>query len=772
MKYLVILTSILLFLVLPIQAQEISPKGLTPEQTEEMLEIAKARNMSAAELRYFANSRGYGEDVINELLVEYETSFEDEEPVISPSFGENEDLLSKGVSLENELDQYSGIFGQSFFTNSVPNFLPNPDIATPKDYLLGPKDKVDIQVYGSSQESYELTVDNQGKIKVPLLGPVHVGGLSVEACNAKLKNELKKIFSGIRGPNPSVFVEVSVIGIRTITVNVVGEVEIPGNYAISAFSNVLNALYQAGGPTRKGSLRSVKVFRGGKRLAVVDLYDFFIYGRNSADINLQDNDIVLVEVYNKRVDIKGQVKRPMQYEVTGNETIKEIISWTGGLLTNADSSSIILVRDRGANQFVEDLEINDRGFPFQDGDKIWVKEVKDINSSRVQVEGAVTVPGLYGWTEGMTIKDLLVKAKGPTPDGDLGSATLFRKNNDLSPGLKSITLDDSSESEQLMPGDLLVIPSLLTYSGYQYIQVSGAVLSETTMPFYEGMTAWDAVVLAGGIKNSAVGGKLEIVRKEDGQGSRYSIIEEPIDESIDLGGRILSAPLEAFDHVYVRTSPGFQEEAIITLEGEVLHPGTYTLTSPNTTISEIINRAGGLSENAYAEGISLYRLGAERRDDKSETEIELTRLESIYQYLSNTQATSIHYNQLELIEDRINFLRETFLIEEREKRRLEEEEQEVRDVSTPVDEFENENRYNELFQRVGISYQEAIEKPGSEADIVLLPGDRIIVPRRPETVLINGEVLYPTLARYLQQRTFKQYVSQAGGVSEVAKQSK
>lgn len=768
MKYIVVLITVSLFTVFSLEAQVNPPKDLTPEQTQELLELANARNMSSAELRNFAISRGYSESVINSLLEEYETSIEEENVTLSPS-GENEQLLSDEISLENELNQYSAIYGQSFFTNSIPNFGPNPDVATPKDYVIGPKDRINIEVYGAAQQSYELDVNNEGKVIIPRLGPIQVGGFTVGAVGSKLKNELKKIFSGIREPNPTVFVEVSIVGIRTITVNVVGEVETPGNYAISAFSNVLNALYQAGGPTRKGSMRNIKIFRGGKRLAVVDLYDFFILGSNSADVSLEDNDIILVEVYNKRVDIKGQVKRPMQYEIIGDETISEIVSWTGGLLTDADSSSIILIRDQGADQFVRDLEMNDQGFPFQDGDKIWVKEVKDITSLSVQVEGAVTVSGLYGWHEGMTINELLQKAKGTTPDSDLGSATLFRQKSDLSPGLESISLDVSSGSEVLLPGDLLVIPSLLTYSGYQYIQVSGAVLTETTMPYYEGMTAWDAVILAGGIKNSAVGGKIEVVRNENGQGSRYSILEEPIDETINLGGEVNSTTLKAFDHVYVRTSPGFQEEAIIELEGEVLHPGAYTLTSPNTTISEIINRAGGLNENAYAEGISLYRIGAKRRDEISDTEIELNRLEGIYQYLANTQATSIHYNQLEMIEERINFLREAFLIEEREKKRQEEEEMELRANSIQGEESESLARYEEVFQRVGISYQEAVEQPGGEADIVLLPGDRIVVPRRPETVLVNGEVLYPTQARYLQQRSLKQYVSQAGGVTDVAK---
>lgn len=771
-KYFVILTTISLLTVFSLQGQNVTPRNLTPEQANELLELAESRNMSSAELRNFALSRGYAESDINSLLVRFEASVNSEQFGISEPLEGEEELLSEGADIERGLDQYSAIFGQSFFANSIPNFQPNSDISTPKDYIIGPKDEVNIEVYGAAQQSYELEVDNEGKIKVPRLGPVQVGGLSVEAIGSKLENELQKIFSGIRGPNPTVFVEVSVFGIRTITVNVVGEVETPGNYAISAFSNVLNALYQAGGPTRKGSMRSIKIFRGGKQLAVVDLYDFFIYGNNSADINLEDNDIILVDIYQERVDVKGQVKRPMQYEITGKETVEEIISWSGGLLSKADPSSIILLRDQGATQFVKDLELNDQVFPFNDGDKIWVKEVEDLNAQRVQVEGAVTVPGLYGWEEGMSVKDLLSKANGCAPDCDLGSATLFRKRNDLSPGLQSIALDVSSDTTKLLPGDLLVIPSLLTYSGFQYVQVSGAVLNETTMPYYEGMTAWDAVVLSGGIKNSAIGGKLEIVRKNDDSGSKYSIIEEEIDSSVEYGGKVESATLEAFDHIYVRTFPGFQEEAIVAIEGEVIHPGAYTLTSPNTSISEIISRAGGLNENAYAEGISLYRLGSKRREVKSETEIELERLEGIYQYLANTQANSVHNNQLQLIEERINDLREVYLIEKREEKRLEEEEQRLKAQSTLDDELEENDSYSELFQRVGISYKEAVENPGSEADIVLLPGDRIVVPRRPETVLVNGEVLHPTQARFLQKRTFKDYVSQAGGVTEVAKLGK
>ncbi len=769
MNKLILIVSISLLVTFTSIAQNIPTGEPLDEQMQELLDLAERRNMSVTELRNFALSLGYELNEIEELATQYETIMSSEEnPDLQP-LEMNQSLLSEGNGVEMGLDQYAPIFGQSFFSNSTPSIIPNVNISTPRDYIIGPSDEVDVEIYGASEQSHELVVDNEGNIIVPSLGPVLIGGLTTDAAIAKLKNALARIYSGIKGANPTVFVEVNIRGIRSITVNVVGEVETPGNVVIPAFSNVLNALNQAGGPTPKGSMRSIKIFRGSKQLATIDLYDFFLYGKNTADINLQDNDIILVDIYNSRVDIRGEVKRPMRYEITGNESISEIVSWAGGLLSRADSSSIILLRDQGASQFVKDLALNNEVIPLKDGDKIWVKEVEDYNSKRVQVEGAITVPGLYGWEEGMTIKELIAKAKGLAPDGDFSSATLFRRKSDLSPGLSSISLDISSDNTVLQPGDLLVIPSSLTLSGFQYIQVTGEVLNESSMPFYEGMTAWDAVVLSGGIKNSAEGGKIEIIRQDQEKRYNYEIIEEQISSYREFGGSLESIELEPFDHVFVRSSPGYQEEAIVLIEGEVLHPGSYSLTSPNTGISEIIKRAGGLTENAYSKGISLYRLGTNSQNVQSATEIELNRLEAIYKHLGKSQMNSVHKAQVQLIEERINTLREKLLLEERENRRLEADQQEVDPLVEEKEELTKPEYYSELFQRVGISYQEAIERPGSEADIVLLPGDRVVVPRRPETVLINGEVQYPTQARFLEKRAFKEYVSQAGGVTEAAK---
>lgn len=761
----------------------------------QILTEAQDKQLSSEQVRQLAQDAGLGEAEIQQLLTQIPS--EGQVPInqsgtptgLNNARGQNQRNLGDPNAPESE------IFGLDFFRNAQANFSPNPNIATPTDYILGTGDELSVEIYGTSQAQYQLRINRDGKASIPRIGPINLAGLSIQAAESQLKRSLGGIYSGIRGSNPSVFVEVGLTSFRTITVNLVGEVSAPGNYALPAFSNVLNALYSAGGPTELASLRNIKVYRDGDLLGEVDLYDFLISGSSESNFNLKSGDFIVVQVFNKRVEVSGEVKRPGIFELRGDESVEEIISWAGDFTAQAFTKNVTLLRDKGADQLAKDLLISE-SFNFQDGDELVVKETDDFESNFVQIKGAVQVEGVFEWQENITLGQLLKSAGGLTPNADATSLTVFRRNEKLLStvelGSKSTGLDSSFT---LNRGDLVLVPDVYSTQGINFVQVSGEVYDPSTVPFYEQMTVSDVITLSGGLLNAALGGKIEVIRRNQDDRSSYEIIKLDIPKNLEEVPGALQETLQPFDHIYVRTAPGFQDEVRVMLEGEVQHPGIYTIASPNMLVSELIERAGGMTKNAYVQAASLYRL----RDGSQEQEAVSKQREQIEQLMlfleRKSLEGSLHPQQVEYLENRLSQLRaDEMLARQKIARELSEDLVQTIDTSLVSESYsknlaitypsnisltigaeEEDAAPQESFGeyiRVGISLDEIILDPGGKADIILLPGDRLVVPRKPETVIVSGEVLFPNSTRYIEGKRLKTYVNQAGGFSLVAKRKR
>lgn len=610
----------------------------------------------------------------------------------------------------------SRIFGHDIFRSKMLSFEPNMTIAVPSSYVLGPGDEVIVDIYGDSQRSDKLKVAPDGTVTLDYAGPVGVSGKTLAQVQNTISGSLRPYYAGSN-------IKVSIGQTRTISVNVMGEVLTPGSYTLSAFASVFHALYQAGGINDIGTLREIKVCRGGRVIATVDVYDYILNGRLSGNIMLRDNDVILVDTYKNLVEVRGWVKRPMFYEMKAGESLRTVIDYAGGFKGGAYSESVTVERAKNANAYVfTPAEDEFTNFLLIDGDIVTIKNSATRYANVASILGAVYRPGQYEIGDAsQTVRSLIEQAGGLKEDALRTRAVLLRMKKDYSREAISIDIDGimsgTSPDIALCNEDELTISSRARELEERHLSIDGEVYSPGQYPYAENLTVEDLIIVAGGLKESASLLNVEVSRRivnpsgnKDNE-QRAEIFNIDLKNGLDLHTQT-GFKLMPYDEVYVRKSPEYSEQREVWVSGEVLFEGRYVLENQNERLSDVIKRTGGFTSKASVRDARLKRT-------MNETEL-LRRAKLIEKAESSSDSVNI--------------------------RRL--------DLS--------ETYY------VGIDLEEAMRNPGGSADLMLRAGDLIVIPQYENTVKINGEVLYPNTVTYIEGKSLSYYINQAGGYSKEA----
>ncbi len=617
----------------------------------------------------------------------------------------------------------SKIFGSDLFKNSKINFEPNLRIATPANYQLGPDDEIAIDIYGYSEVDYKLTVSPEGNITIPGVGLVNVNGLTIEQARQRIRSKLSSIYSGIKSGNTGV--NITLGNIRSIKVTLLGEVTRPGTYTLSSLATAFNALYASGGPTENGSFRLIEIVRGNRVLAKLDVYEFLMKGFQTNNVRLQDNDIIRIPPYKTRVEFVGEVKRPGLYEAIASDTFSDLLNYAGGFSDNAYKAKVKVLQNTDKERKIADIfAAQYANYKASTGDKYFVEPILDRFANRVTIEGAVFRPGQFELQEGLTLSQLIKKADGLKEDAFLSRGYITRLKDDLQTELLSFDvgkiLNGQAADVTLKREDKILIASIFDLREEYFLRIEGEVIKPGRFDFAENTSLQDLIIKAGGLKESASPQRIEVSRrvKNSDPNSASAITAQVFQINVDkdLSVNASDFKLQPYDIVAVRSSYGYEKQKQVKIDGEVLYPGTYTLTRKDEKISDLIKRAGGITALAYADGAAL------KRKNKQNEELERDKINRLLKLQRSVKDS--------LAKDSVVFAQEL--------------------------------RRNDY---VGIDMKRILKAPGSKYDLLLEDGDALTVPRQLQTVKVSGEVLYPNTSPFAQTKGFKQYVSQAGGFS-------
>ena len=690
-------------------ASELARKGVTKEQAMRVKQLYEQQNN-------VNTSKSTGTD-INESRLREETK-------------ENTSDMLEDHPTTQDLARGDQVFGRNIFNTRNLTFEPSVNLATPSNYRLGPGDEVIIDIWGASQNTIRQQISPEGTINISKIGPVNLSGMTVSAANDYLKAALNKIYNGLNNTtDPTSDIRLTLGNIRTIQINVMGEVVQPGTYALSSFSTVFHALYRAGSVSDIGSLRNVQLVRNGKNIATIDVYEFIMKGNTQDDIRLQEGDVVIVPAYDVLVKISGKVKRPMRFEMKKGESLSTLITYAGGFDADAYTRSLRVVRQNGEEYEVNTVKDMDYSiYKMRNGDVVTAEAILNRFTNKLEIRGAVYRPGIYQLSGKLnTIRELVNEAQGLTGDAFLNRAVLYRQREDLTSEVVPVDIrsimDGTSPNLALMKNDILYIPSIHDLEDRGNVTVHGEVAHPDSYPYADNMTLEDLIIQAGGLREAASTVRIDVSRRiknprstadNDTIGQMYSF-------SLKDGFVIDGQPgfiLQPYDQVYVRRSPGYQVQQNVAIEGEILFGGNYAMTSREERLSDLVNKAGGPTSYAYLRGAKLTRV-ANASEKKRMSDV-------------------VRLMQRQLGEAMIDSLGIR-----------------VEDTFT-----------------VGIDLEKALSNPKGNADLVLREGDVISIPKNTNTVTINGAVMVPNTVSYMQGKDVDYYLNQAGGYSDNAKKSK
>lgn len=683
--------------------------GLTPDQIES---LARSRGMSEKQIekfklraeRLFDNKtmeNGEGLRINTRPSVDYPDSFDE-----------------RFFFIQKINDEPN--FGFSLFRNSDLSFEPSFNIATPKNYIIGPGDLLNIDVWGASQHSYQEVVSNEGNVIISNIGPVDLSGLSIEEADKKLQSILSKIYSGIKDGNT--FLKVTLGAVRNIQINIVGEVVLPGTYNLSSLATVFNAMYVAGGPSENGSLRDVQIIRNNKVIAKVDFYEYLLKGRQTNNKRLQDQDIVFVSPYSNRVSIKGKVKREKQFDIKLSESLEDLIYFAGGFTGNAYTERIKIFRKTGKENRILDVATTYLdAINLQNGDEILIDSVLNRFENRVFITGAVFRPGVYSIDSLSTLKQLIKKADGLREDVFKDRISVFRLKDDLSVENISIDLNDLLNSNLDFPlqrEDSIRISSIYDLREDYTLRIEGEIRNPGTYAYAENLRVEDLIIQAGGLLQTASSANVEIARRTKNgkslttENKLAEIIKFPINKSLSLGEDASNFVLQPYDQVFIRRSPAYIPQMIVSIDGEINFPGKYSITSRTERISDLIKRAGNITTEAYLKGASLIR---KQTNDKVLTN----------RAINNIAKEKESSNIVEVSQDK--------------------------------------------FDVIGVDLADILKNPGGINDLYLQEGDSIRILKHSQTIKVSGSVYNPNVIPYQKGLSLKDYIYNAGGFTKGSK---
>lgn len=722
---------------------------LSDDQVRAFMRQAEASGMGDAQLEQIAQARGMRPEEIKKLRERVEKlkkedkkqSGQSDPNKIQPKkttdgrdLNYDQDSIPKQKDPETEaekalLELRSKIFGADLFKNSNLTFEPNLNMATPRNYVIGPNDEILIDIYGNSEASYNLKVSPEGNINVEYVGVIPVAGLTIEAATSRIRSRMTSVYSGLR--NSSTSLNIAIGNIRSIKVILTGEIQKPGTYTLPSLATVFNALYSSGGPTENGSFRAVELIRGGRVVAKLDIYDFLLKGEMSTNLRLQDQDIVRVPVYKSRMEIVGEVKRPGIFELLPGESFADLLRFSGDFTENAFKARVKVLKNTDTERKIADISNNQfTVYNPSTGDKFFVDRVLERFANRVSIEGAVFRPGQYELEPGLNLSQLIKKAEGLKEDAFMQRGYITRLKSDNQNQVISFDVagivNGTAADIPLLREDVISISSIFDLKEEYKVIIDGEVREPGTFDFAENITLEALILRAGGFTEGATPQRVEISRrvKNSNLNSASAITAQvfQIDIDKDLNFSKPKFELQPFDIISVRSSIGYEVQRQVKIEGEVLYPGMYTIINKDERVSDLVKRAGGLTALAYAKGASLKREGPAKASGKNVI------------------------NQAEEEQNKLAKLR-----------RLQE------TVKDSVDIAQHQEILKNVY--VGINLEKILENPASKTDLTLEEGDILRIPKQLQTVKVNGEVLYPVTTVFNQSGGFKYYISQGGGFS-------
>lgn len=631
----------------------------------------------------------------------------------------------------------SQVFGRNIFNNQMLTFQPNMNMATPANYRLGAGDEVIIDVWGASQETFTETISPDGVVTITGVGPCKIGGMSVSEATAYLRSRLGRFYSDSS-------IQLSVGGTRSIQVQVMGEVNVPGTYTLSSLSSAFNALYAAGGINDIGTLRGIKVYRQGRMISTIDVYDYLLNGNSRGDVRLNDNDIIVVGPYDALVEIHGKVKRPMFYEMKKNESLSTILGYSGGFTGDAYKKSIRVTRKNGAEYSMHTVgEFDWNGFTLADGDSIYVDSVIARYSNMVEVRGAVFHSGMYQMDGGIsTVRELIKAAEGLREDAFTARAVMHRQKDDLSLEVLAVNVEGimagTAADIPLRKNDVLYIPSKRDMEGDRTLSIVGEVHYPGTYVYADNTSLEDFVLQAGGLTDAASSVKVDVYRRI---GDPHALVnDENLTETFTFAlkdGFVIDGEpgfiLQPYDQVVVRTSPTYSSQQNVSVTGSVNFSGQYAMSSRNYRLSDLIKDAGGLTSLGYAKGARLERRMTEEERQQQEASLRAAQI-AMYEEAMQNENNDFNLSRADSL------------------------------LIMKLD-------VGNIFP-VAIDLEKAVANPGCEEDIVLREGDRLIVPQYSSTVKISGDVMYPISMNYKKGESLKYYIKHAGGYGDNARKKR
>ncbi|MDE6048345.1 MAG: SLBB domain-containing protein [Paramuribaculum sp.] len=707
--------------------KELLAKGVTRDQIERLRDQYAGTEETAASVKKTSSKNNAGDKLEGTRESRLRTAKKPDDQTISKMGSVFDVMLPDSLQYAiSDTVARKKIYGHDIFTTKDLSFEPNENMATPSDYRLGPGDEVVIDIWGASEDQIRDYISPEGSIIISQIGPVSLNGLTIAEANSRLKQIFAKKYAGVEDEETDISINLGEI--RSILVNVMGEVNVPGSYRLSPFSNVFNALYRAGGINEVGSLRNVHIIRNGNRLVDVDIYDYLFGGKQAGSIRMQEGDVVIVPPYEQLVNVEGNVKRPMYYELKEGETLADLLKYSGGFAGNAYTDMITVNRSTGKENEIYNVENTDfSGYRLKDGDIVNIGEVNERFLNRVELRGSVLRPGMYALGNGnTTLKDIIKAAQGLSEDAYLDRAILYHEGEGQTLEAQGIALGDILEGRAkdivLQPNDILVVSSAKEINDQGEVTINGQVADPGDYPYAKGMSVEDLIVMAGGLRQGASTARVDVSRRiMDPTSMRPTEQTAKVFTFALKNGLLINGDpefrLKPYDIVEIRKSPGYQEQKLVTVEGEVLFEGEYALQSRNERISDIIRRCGGIIEGAYPRGARLLR---------KMTEDEIAARDESLRLATQNAEDSISVDKLVLTE----------------------------------------------VYSVGLELEKALSYPGSAYDLVLQEGDKLVIPQELSTVKISGDVMFPNVVGFQPGKKLSWYIDQAGGYGERARKSK
>jgi polysaccharide export protein len=704
------------------QLSSINVDNLSNDQIRSFWEKAQSQGYTLSDLENLAKLKGVPQIQISKLNQRI-LMLPSKQKVVSKTtvIEKQEGIDTFGITDNKNIDiKKSKVFGFDFFQNPKISFAPNVNMPTPENYIVGTGDELIIDVWGAAENSFSQKIDNQGNINLNMIGKIRVGGLNFNEVKTKINSALRQIYSGIsasEGSYNKVYTSVSIGNVRTVKVNIIGEVQVPGTYSLNALSTLLNALYACGGPTETGSFRDIQLIRNGNKIATFDVYNFLLKGSQEGNLNLNDQDIIIVPPYKNQVEVKGNVKREGFYEIKDNENLATLIDFFGGFKANAYKDNLVIERIVGAKREVKEVSYSQANtFIMKSGDKLTVQKLSDIYHNKISIGGAVYQPGNYAYTEGVSALDLINRAAGVLDQAHLERGLLFRTTNRVDKQTLNFSVKDLLDKKINLPlqaNDSLFIFSNDNIKNKQFVRIEGAVKNPRSIPFMEGLKAEDLIIMAGGFIEGADASTIHLSRQVNDENFKTISEVQHISLSPDLKVSSGSVTLEPNDIITVRYQKGYSAQQLIKIEGEISFPGHYSILTKDERISDFIERAGGITPYAYLKGATLIR----KMKDLSDKE---------------------QIKQLQELNNATNEIK--------------------------IEKIGNDNEY-----RVGINLEKIMKNKNSYQNLILKNEDILIIPSEKQTVEVKGLVLAPSLVQYEKGKTLKSYVNNAGGFANNAR---